>query len=101
MNTGSSVVALTNRASCGRQNSTVANQSPSIVVDAVSGSLGEPTRSRNLRVPRMMTMTAFYPAAATSVDPGPMSFGGLLPLRSCSRLVRANTTLSSSSADED
>jgi hypothetical protein len=61
MNTGSSVVALTNRASCGRQNSTVANQSPSIVVDVVAGSLGEPTRSRNLRVPRMMTMTAFYP----------------------------------------
>ena len=59
--TGSRVVALTNSATCGRQNSTVANQSPRIVVDVVSGSRAGPTRSRNLRVPRMMTMAVFYP----------------------------------------
>ena len=51
-NSGSKVRTLTNSAACGRQNSAVANQLPSAVVDAVSGStLGRPTRSRNFLVP--------------------------------------------------
>ncbi len=52
-NTGSSVRSFTSSATCGRQNSAVANQSPSTVVDSSSASGGAPrSRSRSFLVPR-------------------------------------------------
>ena len=54
MNTGSSVRLLTSSATCGRQNSALANQSPSAVVDSSSSAAGAPfTRSRSFLVPRI------------------------------------------------
>lgn len=42
MNTGSSVRLLTSSATCGRQNSALANQSPSAVVDSSATAAGAP-----------------------------------------------------------
>lgn len=50
--TGNSVVSLTNSATCGFQNITVAYQLTSTVLDGSSGVANcPPTRSRNFRVP--------------------------------------------------
>ena len=75
MNTGSSVRLLTSSATCGRQNSALANQSPSAVVDSSPSATGAPfTRSRSFLVPRITsTRTVSRPQRGRS------GRSGLLP----------------------
>ena len=57
ISTGTNVAALTNSATCGRQNNTLAYQSPSTVDDDGGSTVGRPTRSRNFYVPRTVNTT--------------------------------------------
>jgi hypothetical protein len=74
MNTGSSVRWFTSSATCGFQNSAVANQSPSTVVDTSSGFAAGPfTRSRSFFVPRSTSIRRV--SNGPQLRPGSMRWG--------------------------
>ncbi len=68
MKTGRKVRVLTNSATCGRQNSPVANQSPRAVVETAPPAAGAPLmRSRSFLVPRIMSIRRLRDAVTLTV----------------------------------